>query len=138
MNLKIDRNTKIGLRDFNARIDGDNLIVPPELGTLFMFGATLEEFVSYLQAAPTAIAHLLMWPIGDVIEARSKLLKLLDGKLPQEILKPKKVETGFGAISPEILRRKLADKAADQIWCLNQAAELLPTQISDIIFEVFK
>lgn len=135
MNLKIDRNIKIGIRDFNVRIVGDDLLIPIELSDL---GSTVEEFISHLQSAPSGAAYLLGLRIDDVIEARSKLLKLLDGKLPQEILKPKKVETGFGAISPEILRRKLADKAADQIWCLNQAAELLPTQISDIIFEVFK
>lgn len=135
MNLKIDRNIKIGIRDFNARIDGDDLLIPAELSG---FGTTVEELVSYLQSCPAAVAHLLWWPIDDVVEARSKLLKLLDGKLPQEVLKPKKIETGFGAVSPEILIRRLADKAGDQIWCLNHTAELLPTQISDIIFEVFK
>jgi hypothetical protein len=72
--------------DFEARIEGGNLILPHALSQRLREGQirTAEDLVGFLQVFPGALASDLGWRVADVHLARRALLALLRGHLADE------------------------------------------------------
>jgi|HubBroStandDraft_6_1064221.scaffolds.fasta_scaffold529700_2 hypothetical protein len=98
-----DSRIRASAGDFGAKVQGDRLLVPRRLGTVLISNHldTAEDFVSYMQSFPTALAAQLGWTVEDVVRARTRLLEVLRGLLPDEFLDPEPPPPrGYGALRP--------------------------------------
>jgi hypothetical protein len=67
---------------------------------------TAADLVSYMDAFPSAVAHLLHWPLRDVSAAKARLVAQLAGHEPAEALRsPSRRAPPLGAMDPDELDR---------------------------------
>lgn len=94
--------------NFGAEVTGTKLRVPENIAdalkTLRLHTAI--EFVSFLQAYPTAVAKALDWKLAEVVQARDTLIKDLRGVLPDGFLETPRRRVVYGAVDPSTARRK--------------------------------
>lgn len=89
--------------DFGARVAGDTLLVPQHVLEALEKLAVRNgvELVSFVNTFPSSVASALGWSIDEVAQARTALLKDLQGVLPDDVLNPAtSARRGFGAIPP--------------------------------------
>ena len=91
--------------DFCAEVTGNELLLHPDtLSILNKAGIGTPDvvhFLSYVRNFPTAVASALGWNVANVDKAYEKLKKQLDKYLPDEILNPKPIKRGYGALTPK-------------------------------------
>jgi hypothetical protein len=109
--LKIAGDPKIALceGDFGATVADGWLRVPAELATAlqqYHNAVTATQFLSVIEAFPTALARELGWDLTSLSNAVDGLRRELDGHVPPELLRPTPRPTpGYGALDPAILKR---------------------------------
>ena len=111
--LRIASNGKPAARgNFGADVAGTTLFLSPEVvSALKSHGVmTAEEFVSYVQTFPTAIAEDLDWDVSDVQRGLAILTSQLRGLIPDDMLDPKDVRgrRPYGALDPRLIGRQKA------------------------------
>ena len=98
--------------NFGAVVGGTTLFLPIEVVSALKSHdvMTAEEFVSYVQTFPTAIAQDLSWNISDVQRGLAILTSQLRGLIPDDMLDPKDVRgrRPYGALDPRLIGRQKA------------------------------
>lgn len=95
--------------DFGAVVGDGVLILPREIAeALAGHGVrNATEFLSYLQAFPTAIADELHWAPADVANALARLRVQLRGRVADDFLDPpQRPARRYGALPPDQLNRR--------------------------------
>ncbi len=98
-----DARARLTPGDFGAFVFEDRLHVPPSLcESLRRLGlCSVEDFVTYANAFPSALADELGWRIEDLDRARMTLIASLRGHVRSEILSPSDPpKFGYGALDP--------------------------------------
>lgn len=88
--------------DFSARLTLDGLELPATIVDALqpLNVRTVESLVSLLQAAPSAVAHVLGWEVEQVQDAWQDLRGRLHGVLIELVLNPPRAGARFGARRP--------------------------------------
>lgn len=90
--------------DFNARLVGDELQVPPEIARVLSRHKvrTAEELLDRSRSFPSALATALGWTIRDLVDARAALVGLLTGHVRDVFLNPTDPpRVALGALAPD-------------------------------------
>lgn len=76
--------------DFGACVRDDRVELPADVVDLLARHRVrnVSQFLNLLRTFPTGVATELGWRLVELEEARGKLIKQLDGKLPTEVLHP--------------------------------------------------
>ena len=101
--LVADASAKLAPGDFGSFVTGGRLHVPPKLhSTLLRRGIhSAEDFVSYANAFPSALAADLGWRPEDLVRGRVSLVSCLRGHVRSEVLSPTDPPRfGYGALDP--------------------------------------
>ena len=85
--------------DFNARRVGDRLEVPQAIADIIESQGirTSDEFLSYAEAFPSALAQCLGWSAKDAQQATQRLSQQLGSNVGQA---PERPDVYFGARKP--------------------------------------
>jgi len=97
----VETTTKPG--DFGAVVKGQNLLVPEVIVHAIESSGvrTAADFVSFVDAFPSAMASVLNWSLPEVYRGLNKLRGQLHGHIDARIAKPsRRSKFAYGALRP--------------------------------------
>lgn len=110
--LRLNQHLHSARSDFGVRVRGNELEVPKNVAEVLTHLRVHNgfELVNLLFTFPTSLAEALGWHLSEVEEARGKLVKQLDGKLPSALLHPPvRKPRATGALDPRRLAPMMRD-----------------------------
>ena len=99
--------------DFGAQLFGDTLLLPRELYEFLKDWNihNAEGFLSVAHAFPSSFAAKFGWTQEGMVKAREKLVATLEGRVPEDFLRPPpRVRRAYGARDPAELDSLLKAK----------------------------
>jgi hypothetical protein len=91
--------------DWKASVSNGKLLLPTQLALAAREQGvrTAEDFLSFAEAFPSAIAFVLQWPLPQVKAATSRLRRQLRDHVPPAVPESARPGHAFGAMDPRLL-----------------------------------